>query len=151
MKNVLVTLIVVVVAFLAIWKIWPSGNSAQQTNTPTMTPTASVSYSPTATPKTSVSPSSSVSPTVSPSKQPVSVLITNFAFSPANIVVRQGTKVTWTNNDTVPHIVRGDKGVPVSPSLAPGQSYSFTFNTVGTYKYHSSLYPATMGTVEVVK
>lgn len=146
MKKALITLVVVVAAFIAIWKIWPDGNkTAEQINTPTTSPSVSASSSP--TPKVSISPSASVQP----GKGSVSVLIDNFAFSPSSLVVRKGTTVTWTNNDTVPHIIRGDKGVPVSSSLAPGQSYSFTFNTVGTFAYHSSLYPATKGVIEVVK
>src|SRR5947209_2226700 len=32
-----------------------------------------------------------------------SVMINNFAFSPAHITVKQGTTVTWTNKDSVAH------------------------------------------------
>ena len=67
-----------------------------------------------------------------------SVTIMNFAFSPASITVKKGTKVTWTNKDSIAHTVTesdGQSGGPDSSTLQQGDAYSFTFNTAGTFHY----------------
>lgn len=80
-----------------------------------------------------------------------SVTIQNFAFSPANITVKKGTKVTWTNKDSAAHTVTETDGQtgPNSGNLASGKSYNFTFDTVGTFKYNCSIHPEMIGTVTV--
>ncbi len=79
------------------------------------------------------------------------VAISNFAFSPANITVKKGTIVTWTNQDTVGHTVTetDSQTGPRSATLSKGQSYSFTYNDVGTFKYDCSIHPYMTGKVEV--
>jgi plastocyanin len=47
------------------------------------------------------------------------------------------------------HTVTGDNGGPSSQPLATGQSYSFTFNTAGTFAYHCSIHPSMTGMVIV--
>lgn len=82
----------------------------------------------------------------------VEVEIKDYAFTPATIKVKAGTTVTWTNKDTVQHDVVADKesdDAPKSKLLAKGESYSFTFNQVGTYGYHCSPHPFMKGTVIV--
>jgi len=77
------------------------------------------------------------------------VTIQNFAFSPATINVKAGTKVTWTNQDSTTHHVVSDTGAFDSGNLAQGQSYSFTFNKTGSYPYHCSIHPSMTGTIVV--
>jgi amicyanin len=83
----------------------------------------------------------------------MNVTIQNYAYSPAKITVKKGTKITWTNQDEVRHDVMSDDNSPQkgleSDLLGKGQSYSYTFNTAGTYTYHCSLHPYMKGTVEV--
>jgi plastocyanin len=81
------------------------------------------------------------------------VAIADMAFSPANITVKKGTAVTWTNNDTVGHDVTETDGKdgPKSSTLSKGESYSFTYTTVGTFKYHCSIHPDMTGTVTVTE
>lgn len=81
------------------------------------------------------------------------VTIANFAFSPADISVKAGTKVTWTNNDSTAHTVDETDGQtgPASGMLNPGASYSFTFDKPGTYHYHCSIHPEMTGTVTVTQ
>lgn len=83
------------------------------------------------------------------------VTIENYAFSPANITVKKGTTVTWTNNDTVEHNVEFDEtpasGDKVGPMLAKGETYSFTFDTTGTFGYICSPHPYMKGVVTVVE
>jgi plastocyanin len=82
-----------------------------------------------------------------------SVTIENFAFSPASITVKAGTTVTWTNKDSATHTVTetDSQTGPNSGDLATGKSYSFKFDTAGTYKYHCSIHPDMTGTVTVTQ
>jgi len=84
----------------------------------------------------------------------VKVAINNFAFQPATLTVKPGTKVTWTNNDEVSHTVTVDdesQNGPKSELFGKGESYSFTFNTVGEFPYHCLPHPHMKGTVKVVE
>ena len=79
----------------------------------------------------------------------VSVAIRNYSFSEHRITVAPGTTVTWTNEDDLPHTVTGDNGGPASGTLTTGQSYSYTFDTPGTFTYHCTIHPAMMAVVTV--
>jgi amicyanin len=91
--------------------------------------------------------------TVVPAADANSVSISNYSFNPATLKVKKGTKVTWTNHDTARHDIVMDAGQaangPSSKLIGKDQTYSFTFDTVGTYKYHCSPHPYMKGTVEV--
>lgn len=77
-----------------------------------------------------------------PAPASVSVSIKNFAYDPATLTVKTGTKVTWTNNDNAPHTVTSDSGKLLdSPTLSSGQSFSFTFTAVGTNSYYCAIHP----------
>lgn len=85
-------------------------------------------------------------------KAEVKVGMKDIKFSPARIVVSQGTKVVWTNNEAVPHFVNTDphpshNNLPGlnSLDLREGQSYTFTFVQAGEWAYHCSAhYPQGM-------
>ncbi len=78
------------------------------------------------------------------------VSIKDFSFSPATVTVKKGTKVTWTNNDSTAHTVTADSGNgPDSSTLNPGDTYSFTFSSAGTFAYHCSFHSNMHGTVVV--
>ena len=74
----------------------------------------------------------------------------HFAYQMANIQVRAGTTVTWTNQDNVPHSVTFKNGIKDSGLLSQGQSFSYTFNTPGTYQYYCTVHPYMVATVTVV-
>jgi len=81
------------------------------------------------------------------------VKISNFAFSPASITIKVGTKVTWTNGDEVKHNVAMDDGAegPSSQMLSKGDTYTYTFTKAGTFKYHCTPHPSMKGTVIVTE
>jgi amicyanin len=80
------------------------------------------------------------------------VSIENYAYSPASITVKKGTTVTWTNNDSVEHTVTVDSGSgPQSELFGKGKTYSYTFDTVGTFSYHCQPHPYMKGTVTVTE
>jgi plastocyanin len=73
--------------------------------------------------------------------------IENFSFNPAELSVEVGTTVKWTNNDQAPHQISG-AGFE-SQSLGQGESYTFTFDKVGTYNYHCAIHPSMLGKIIV--
>lgn len=76
--------------------------------------------------------------------------IQNMAFMSANIQVKVGTTLTWTNQDNVPHSVTFKNGMKDSGLLYQGQSFSYTFNTPGAYQYSCTVHPYMVATVTVV-
>ncbi len=76
--------------------------------------------------------------------------IQNFAYQPANMQVRAGTTVTWTNQDNVPHSVTFKNGMKDSGLLTQGQSFSYTFNSPGMYQYYCTVHPYMVATVTVI-
>lgn len=107
------------------------------TTAPTSTPTTAPTNTPTTAPAST--------PTTAPPSTGNSVSIMNFTFSPTTLTVKTGTKVTWTNKDTV----TDDKGAFNSGLLTPGNSFSFTFTQAGTYSYHCNIHHSMMATIVV--
>jgi plastocyanin len=77
------------------------------------------------------------------------VKITATAFAPKTVTINVGDTVKWTNADTVNRQLVADSGAFASPILKPGQTYSFTFKTPGTFDYHDALKPTVKGTITV--
>jgi plastocyanin len=79
----------------------------------------------------------------------VAATIANLAFDPGTIEIAAGTTVTWTNNDTVAHTVSQSGGGFESGKLDPGMTFSFTFDTPGTFEYFCQFHPNMKATVVV--
>jgi plastocyanin len=79
----------------------------------------------------------------------VSVMIDNFVFEPARLIVKAGTTVTWTNRDDIPHTVASKDRLFKSQALDTDETYSFTFSTPGEYSYFCSLHPHMTATIVV--
>jgi len=77
------------------------------------------------------------------------VKITATAFSPASVTIKSGDAIKWSNTDTKAHQVVANNGAFASPMIAAGKTWTHTFNTAGTYKYHDALHPALTGKVVV--
>ncbi len=75
-------------------------------------------------------------------------------YLPASVTVAKGGKVTWTNNDPVPHTVTSTS-VPSGAStfdsgnMNVNATYTVTFNVAGTYLYKCTYHPWMHGTVIV--
>jgi len=80
------------------------------------------------------------------------VEILNFAFTPQTQVVKAGTTVTWTNEDTTIHDIKDTSplNTPQSKELNKGDTFSITYNQPGTYSYICGIHQYMTGTVEVV-
>ncbi len=81
----------------------------------------------------------------------VNVEMKGFAFSPQELTVKVGTKVTWTNMDSASHDVKAADGSWGSDSLANGQTFSMVFDKEGTFAYVCTFHPNMTGTIIVTK
>jgi len=66
------------------------------------------------------------------------VQVTKNGFTPQSATVNVGDTVTWHNADTADHQVVANDGSFASPVLHSDQSYSHTFTSAGTVKYHDA-------------
>src|SRR5258707_11150394 len=76
------------------------------------------------------------------------VHIDNFVFQPAQLTVKVGQTVTWTNRDDIPHTVVC-AGKFRSKTMDTDGTFAFTFTAAGEYKYFCSLHPHMTGIVKV--
>ena len=77
-------------------------------------------------------------------------------YNPSPLTVSVGTTVTWTNNDNTGHTVtEGNPSGNTPPNgfdsgiLAPGKTFTHTFDTAGTVQYYCTLHPTMLGEVIV--
>jgi amicyanin len=140
-KNPLVLIVVVVVVVLLAVGVVYSLNKKSDGNNSTGDSMSNMNHS--------TSDSSSNIDT-SKAEETDSVTIENFAYSPPAIKVKVGTKVTWTNKDSVEHNVVGDDLKDLNGKLLKkGESFSYTFDKAGTYSYHCMPHPYMKGVVVV--
>ena len=80
-----------------------------------------------------------------------SVDIQSMAFSPNTITIQVGDSITWTNLDSFSHTATSTSG-PVafdSGTLSNSQTFTFTFNTPGTYQYKCDFHSSMTATIVV--
>ena len=93
------------------------------------------------------------------------VEITLEGFNPSTLMIRSGETVTWVNKESLPswpasavhpsHNVYPESDGCIGSKfdacrgLKQGESYSFTFNQKGTWKYHDHLSSGNTGTIIV--
>jgi plastocyanin len=63
------------------------------------------------------------------------VPMANFAFVPFDLTVPAGTTVVWVNQDEAPHTMTFDDSSVDSGVMNAGQTFEFTFDTVGRFQY----------------
>ena len=144
MKRTYVIVAVVIVLALGGWYLF--AHTIKLANDKNMAPTPSASAS--------VAAGASVSPSVAADSSSVRIVaIQNFAFGPNAVTVKKGTRVQWVNKDSADHTITETDGQPGpdSGNLADGKSYSFTYNTAGTFHYHCAIHSSMTGTVTVTE
>ncbi len=77
------------------------------------------------------------------------ITINNSGFEPPEINIKIKDTVTWTNQDTEHHTVAG--GIFDSGDLEPGETYSKTFNKIGTLNYLCNYHPSEKGKVIITQ
>lgn len=80
----------------------------------------------------------------------VTIAITDYEFSLADISIGPGTYVLWINQGEVAHSTTSDRGVWDSRLLAPGESYGRVFTDVGAHPYHCTPHPFMTARIQVV-
>jgi plastocyanin len=79
------------------------------------------------------------------------IKIDSFAFSPAKLTIAAGTRVTWINQDDVPHTATSVHRPRAfdSKTLDTGDKFTFQFTKPGTYDYFCAVHPHMTGQVIV--
>jgi plastocyanin len=92
-----------------------------------------------------------VKPAVVVEVVPNQINIDNFRFSPREMTVTAGTKVTWVNNDDVPHTATSTAKPRSfdSGTLDTDGKFSHVFSTPGTYDYFCAVHPHMTGRIIV--
>ena len=76
-------------------------------------------------------------------------------YLPLNLEIGTNTKVTWVNDDSVPHNIQSQDefGNVIdlfnSPPLNTGDTFEFTFDEAEAYNYYCSFHPWRVGVVTV--
>ena len=74
-------------------------------------------------------------------------------FAPMNVVISVGDKVRWRNDGAELHTsTSGARPIPDGTwdsYLLPGESYTHTFNTAGSFSYFCVIHVGQSGTVTV--
>ncbi|MGE8147760.1 cupredoxin domain-containing protein [Pseudomonas frederiksbergensis] len=81
--------------------------------------------------------------------QEVKIDIKEFMFGPKDMTVPVGTKVTWVNDDQIPHTVAETHKVFRSGALDTNDTFSYVFNTPGEFEYFCALHPQMIGKIVV--
>jgi plastocyanin len=71
------------------------------------------------------------------------------AFAPAELQIRAGDTVTWTNYDDAAHSVHADDQSWMGPLLSNGKTWSQQFPAAGSWMYHCHLHQGMRGRVTV--
>ncbi len=73
---------------------------------------------------------------------------TTWKYEPAVLTVKVGTTVTWTNTGAVVHTVTAaDRKAFDSKNIGPKASFSWTFQSAGTFAYFCTYHPWMKGTI----
>ena len=76
-------------------------------------------------------------------------------YLPLNLEIPKNTKVTWVNDDSVPHNIQSQNELGMvidlfnSPPLNTGDRFDFIFEESGVYNYYCSFHPWRVGLVTV--
>jgi plastocyanin len=73
----------------------------------------------------------------------------SWRYDPTSLSVSVGTTVTWTNNGSTTVTVTSADGLFDYETLGPGGSFSYTFDTPGSFRYFCVPYPHMKGTITV--
>jgi plastocyanin len=90
--------------------------------------------------------------TTAPAGGATAVDIPDIKFDPADVTVKVGDTVTWTNSDDIQHTVTKIKGPGAqfdSGNLDPGDTFEETFDKKGTIDYVCTIHAGQEGSITV--
>jgi plastocyanin len=94
-----------------------------------------------------------------PQSGEVTINYTTSGYSPSTVNIKKGTKVTYVNQTSgvmwpasAPHPTHTDyPEFDPKQAIAAGQSWSFTFDKTGTWRFHDHQNPSKFGSVVVTE
>ena len=81
----------------------------------------------------------------------VTVELKGIQFQPQGIKVKPGTTVTWVNKDPLIHNVRQVESVFLGDAMKEGDTFSYTFDKPGKYRYQCTYHHPNMNGVVIVE
>ena len=82
----------------------------------------------------------------------VSVSMKDIKFVPQEATVKVGQKITWTNDEPVPHNVTAEQGADFkSDTLNEGDTFEYTPTKAGTIDYVCTIHPNQTGKLIVTE
>jgi plastocyanin len=81
--------------------------------------------------------------------EPSATDILGWGFDNPNLNVTAGQTVIWTNAGAQTHTVSADDGSVDSGDIVAGGTFSFTFDTPGTFTYHCTPHPWMKATINI--
>ncbi len=127
----------------------PMTQAPAPNTTTTETETAPAPITPTPAPNTTAPASMTPTPAPALGPGPHEVWIPGREFRPYTITVPVGTKVTWTSKDGEEHSVTSDTDLFHGALYALGISWSYTFETPGTFEYSCNVHSEMTGKIIV--
>jgi plastocyanin len=140
-------IIVLTVIVLAVAAFFVFGNTGDNNNT-----------TPSPTPVQTPAPVPVINPNP-PVGGDVTINYTSTGYSPSTVTIKKGSKVTFVNQTTgqmwpasAPHPTHTDyPEFDPKKAVAAGESFSFTFDKTGTWRFHDHLFSARFGTITVTE
>jgi len=82
----------------------------------------------------------------------VSVSMKDIKFVPQEATVKVGQKITWTNDEPVPHNVTAEQGADFkSDTMNEGDTFEYTPTKAGTIDYVCTIHPGQDGRLTVTE
>jgi len=80
--------------------------------------------------------------TIEPVIEPLieNIEISDYNFIPAELTIKKGATVIWTNVDTTFHTISSANLKKTSGTMQPGDSWNYTFDTIGTLNYYCAIH-----------
>lgn len=82
--------------------------------------------------------------------EPMQIILFNYEFYPAELIVPVGKEVEFTNKEAAKHCLRIE-ALDISEDMEPEAMFSYTFKKAGTYELTSSCDPPRMKGRIIVK
>lgn len=71
-------------------------------------------------------------------------------YSPADITLTPGARITWINDDNITHTVTSDNGLFSSGDIQAGGRYTVQLDSIGSYRYSCIYHPGMTGVIQIV-
>lgn len=96
-------------------------------------------------------PAATSAPAAAPaSGDTVAIGMQGLKFDPADVTVKVGQTVKWTDLEDIPHNVTAESGADfTSDTFGKGKSFEFKAEKAGTIKYVCTIHPGMEGTLTV--